>query len=115
MLGNGVRGLTGHEEALEVGGRGPQLLRQLPAVAAGHDDIGYQQAQVAGMLLGEADGLRGSLRLQDRVACLARIIAARFIIAGSSSTSRILSRPTGAGAGAASWRVGREPPLCRGR
>ena len=50
-------GVAGHEQTLEVGIDGQQVLGKVPTVHLGHDHVGHEQVNFAGMFMGQADGL----------------------------------------------------------
>jgi hypothetical protein len=51
-VGDDVRSVAGHEQGLDIGAELLHLIGQFPAVHHGHDHVGDEQVDAAGMLPG---------------------------------------------------------------
>ncbi len=57
MIGDGIGRISGHEQVLEIRVEGLQPLCHFTPVHFGHDHVGEEQANLAGVCLGQAHGL----------------------------------------------------------
>ncbi len=85
-----VGGIARHIQAIEVRADGAEPFRQFPAVHLRHHHVGDQQVNIFRMFLGKMYGVYRSMRCKDRAAQIFELILARFRIATSSSTSRMV-------------------------
>ena len=51
MMNNGVRCVSGHEKDFCLWAKRGNLLGEMVATRSGHDDVGQQQVNLAGMIL----------------------------------------------------------------
>ena len=68
MGGNDVGRVAGHEQAFDCGMAQGQFAGEVAAVHAGHDDVGEEQVDRAGMGIGEGDGFGGGWGGEDGIA-----------------------------------------------
>ena len=90
-MGYNIGCITRHKQALQPGINRQDVFSQVPAVHLRHHHIGHEQVYYADMFSGKADGVAGSPAASTAYPARSSIIVVISIIAGSSSTSRIVS------------------------
>ena len=89
-MGDHIGRITRHEQALQAGTKRQDVFCQVAAVHLGHHHVGHEKVDIAGMFSRQADGLARSAGRQHSIpAPIEHQVILR--IAGSSSTSRIIS------------------------
>jgi hypothetical protein len=86
VMSDDVGRVAGHEQALEIRIKRQQVFGQVPAVHLGHDHVGHEQVDLAGMLPRQTDRLtrRGGSHHRVSLAFEHPLVISRIM--GSSST-----------------------------